>query len=56
MTRLPATRVVVAPLVALPLERLTTAPKFTPSILNCTVPVGVTPSPDTAAVNVTDPP
>ena len=48
----------VAPLVATPLAfRLTAEPKFTPSILNWTLPLGVPVPGDTAvtvAVNVTD--
>ena len=48
---------VVAALVALPLARVTAEPKLVPSILNCTVPVGVPEPGDTGAtvaVNVTD--
>ena len=48
----------VAPLVATPLAfRLTAEPKFTPSILNWTLPLGVPVPGDTVvavAVNVTD--
>jgi hypothetical protein len=61
MTRVPTAIVVVATLVALELvvltpDSVTGLPKFTPSTLNCTVPVG---APDaaareTVAVNVTD--
>src|SRR5437773_1390824 len=47
----------MAPLVAAPPDKLTGRPKSAPSILNCTVPVGV-PDPGavalTVAVNVTD--
>jgi hypothetical protein len=47
----------VAPLVALPLFSITAEPKFVPSILNWTVPVGL-PAPGatgaTVAVNLTD--
>ena len=53
---LPAERVAVAALVALPPDKVT-VPKLLPSILNCTVPVGV-PEPGatalTVAVKVTD--
>jgi hypothetical protein len=44
----------VAPLVAVPLVRVTGAPKFAPSTVNCTVPVGVPALLVTVAVNVTD--
>ena len=54
---MPADIVVVAPLVATPPDKATAAPKFTPSIRNWTVPVGV-PEPGatvvTVAVKVTD--
>jgi len=52
----PTERVEVAPDVALPPTRVTGAPKFTPSIVNCTVPVGVPvagATTVTVAVNVT---
>jgi hypothetical protein len=45
----PAESADVLPEVALPLVRVTGEPKFTPSILNCTVPVAV--DGDTVAVN-----
>lgn len=56
---MPPVRLVVAPLVALPLPfRPTAVPKFVPSTLNCTLPVGVPVDPldesVTVAVNVTD--
>ena len=50
-------RVDVDPDVALPPTRVTGAPKFTPSIVNCTVPVGVPVAGGTGAtvaVKVTD--
>jgi hypothetical protein len=40
--------------VALPPDKLTGLPKFTPLVWNCTVPVGVGPVPLTVAVKVTD--
>ena len=48
---LPTGRVEIAELVALPPESVTALPKFTPLVLNCTVPVGV-PAPGATAVTV----
>ena len=54
---MPTDSEVVAPEVAIAPDSATGEPKLTPSILNCTVPVGV-PAPgetaDTVALNVTD--
>ena len=54
---LPTGKVETDALVALPPDKVTALPKFTPLVLNCTVPVGV-PEPGgsavTVAVNVTD--
>src|SRR6266498_138064 len=50
MMWLPAERVEVAALVALPPDKVT-VPKLLPSILNCTVPVGV-PEPGATGVTV----
>src|SRR6266487_916316 len=50
MMWLPAERVEVPALVALPPDKVT-VPKLLPSILNCTVPVGV-PEPGATAVTV----
>jgi hypothetical protein len=50
----PWPRLDVAPLVAVPLVRVTGVPKFAPSTVNCTVPVGVPALLVTVAVNVTD--
>jgi hypothetical protein len=46
----------VAALVAVPLDKLTGEPKFAPSTINCTVPVGVVDEEDTVAVKLTEPP
>jgi hypothetical protein len=48
----PTVSVEVAPLVAVPAApRVTAAPKFVPSITNCTIPAGV-PRPDCSGVTV----
>jgi hypothetical protein len=49
-------RVVVVRLVAVAPDKLTREPKFTPSMTNCTVPVGVPAADETVAVKYSEPP
>jgi hypothetical protein len=56
MECVPAVRLEVGSRAAVAALRETGLPELVPSITNCTVPVGVTPIPETVAVKVTEDP